>query len=132
MARWHPDQTGYRHSTHRVLVVDDEQPILEFLTSTLEDEGYEVLKAMSAREALQLIHSRRPKLVISDIMMPGGTGLDLYGWMQDLDQAPRLVFMSAVSRRSPLPDIPLVEKPFDIDDMLDVVSRELAATVTAG
>jgi len=60
-----------------LLVVDDEPDALDYLTVFLEAEGFDVVGASSGPEALQLIETRRPALIICDMMMPGMTGLDL-------------------------------------------------------
>lgn len=54
----------------RILVVDDERPLLEVLQAYLEREGFRVATAASAREALGLLPSFRPDLVILDRMLP--------------------------------------------------------------
>jgi signal transduction histidine kinase len=61
----------------RVLVVDDEQTVLEVLTEFLAGEGYEVTVARSGEEALRLLPQLRPDVILTDINMPGLTGLDV-------------------------------------------------------
>jgi adenylate cyclase len=96
------------------------------MQSLLEDEGYRVALAGTAREALRIAKSTSPDLIVSDISMPGGTGVELYGWLRREERAPRMIFMSAMSGKTPVPPVPFIEKPFDIDDLLETVSNELA------
>jgi two-component system OmpR family response regulator len=110
----------------RVLVVDDEPLILDVLSTMLEDEGFDVIRAENAYQGFEIAREAQPDLVISDVMMPGATGIDLYAWLQQLDPMPQVVFMSAVSRRSPAPQVPLLEKPFDIEEMLELVDIVMA------
>jgi DNA-binding response OmpR family regulator len=105
--------------------VDDEPYILDLVTTLLEDEGYDVLRAVDAREAYRLAQAEMPDLVLSDLSMPGDSGFDLYRWLTRSRPVPRMIFMSAVSR-PPVTSVPFLEKPFDIDDLLDAVSGELA------
>ncbi len=110
-----------------VLVVDDEAYIVEFLCLLLEEEGYRVLRASDGRQAWELALQARPDLVISDIMMPGMTGLQLLDRLRgstDLAATP-VILMSAVSRTPGSEGVLFVPKPFDIDQMLDLVSVEL-------
>ncbi len=65
----------------RILVVDDELSMREFLKILLEREGYEVDTAASGEEALARIEERWPALVLTDLNMPGMSGLEL---MRDL------------------------------------------------
>lgn len=60
----------------RVLVVEDESDLREFLVRTLDQE-FEVLSAPDGATALPLVHSARPDLVLTDVMMPGVSGTDL-------------------------------------------------------
>lgn len=60
-----------------VLVVDDEETLRFIISSVLEDEGYQVTTAASGEEAMRLLEANPYKLVISDIVMPGMSGIDL-------------------------------------------------------
>lgn len=62
-------------SKTRILVVDDELPIVEPLKYNLEREGYEVSVALDGREALQKCQTAAPDLVILDLMLPVMDGL---------------------------------------------------------
>ena len=59
----------------RILVVDDDPEIRDFVKKNLEKEGFEVEVAGSGREALELAGERPPALVLLDVMMPGMDGL---------------------------------------------------------
>jgi len=59
-----------------ILVVDDDEAIRTLLQEELEDEGYKILVATNAREALKIIEAEPLDLVILDIRMPGMDGLE--------------------------------------------------------
>ena len=61
----------------RILVVDDDPDVVEYLSSFLEDEGYEVAAAGDERRALAEVERSRPDAVLIDVMLPGRSGLDL-------------------------------------------------------
>ena len=61
----------------RILVVDDEQSVRNVLTQVLTEDGFEVTAAASGEEALKLLQKRAFALVITDIVMPGISGIDL-------------------------------------------------------
>ena len=61
----------------KILLVDDEVDILEFLKYNLEQEGFEVLVSGNGKDALEKIF-QKPDLVVLDIMMPGMDGFELY------------------------------------------------------
>jgi two-component system phosphate regulon response regulator PhoB len=60
-----------------VLVVEDEEDIRELVGYNLLKEGYQVTGVASAEEALSVVESRRPDLVLLDIMLPGADGLSV-------------------------------------------------------
>jgi CheY-like chemotaxis protein len=61
----------------RILVVDDDPDVVEYLSSFLEDEGYDVVVAGDERSALTEVERSSPDLVLIDVMLPGRSGLDL-------------------------------------------------------
>jgi len=60
----------------RILVVDDDEAIRTLLKEELADEGYEVITASNARDALKMVEQEPLDLVILDIRMPGMDGLE--------------------------------------------------------
>jgi two-component system alkaline phosphatase synthesis response regulator PhoP len=63
-------------SEYKILLVDDEQDILEFLTYNLKNEGFEIHTASNGSDALQLAAQIRPHLVLLDVMMPEMDGIE--------------------------------------------------------
>lgn len=61
----------------RVLVVDDEVTAVEFVSTQLEERGYQVLKAYGGRQAIDLALQEQPDLLILDLMMPEVNGFDV-------------------------------------------------------
>jgi CheY-like chemotaxis protein len=62
----------------RILVVDDEPDVVTFLTTLLEDNGYETASAGNGAEALRRIRERRPDLVTLDVTMPEQSGVKTF------------------------------------------------------
>ncbi len=63
--------------SHKVLIADDEPNILISLEFLMKREGHQVLLAHDGDEALALIRSERPALVLLDVMMPGRSGFEV-------------------------------------------------------
>lgn len=122
------------------MVVDDESSIIAYLTTLLEDNGYETFSAMDAEQALAVIGDQRPDLITLDIMMPKHSGIALY---RDLKLDPGLrgipvVFVTAFNRLSdvgpasfhrmikdegvPSPEA-YIEKPVVVVEFLETVAR---------
>ena len=61
---------------NRILLVDDEKDILEFLGYNLEKAGYEIFKSQNGRDAIELAIKIRPHLILLDVMMPEMDGIE--------------------------------------------------------
>ncbi len=107
-----------------VLVVDDEVHIVDFLTVLLEEEGCTVFRAFNGLQAWEVSEQCHPDLVISDVMMPGLTGVELARRIKAAHNgsAPRIVLMSAVKEIATMPGVEFLRKPFDIERILDFLS----------
>jgi two-component system alkaline phosphatase synthesis response regulator PhoP len=66
----------------KILVVDDEEDILELLRFNLSREGCQVFCASSGEEALRLVQSEIPDLIVLDLMLPGIDGLEVTRWLK--------------------------------------------------
>ena len=64
-------------STPRILIVDDEAPIVELVRTYLEQDGLEVIEAHDGPSGLQSIRDQAPDVVILDVMLPGLDGLEV-------------------------------------------------------
>ncbi len=62
-------------SDYKILLVDDEKDILEFLSYNLRNEGFNILTASNGREAVRLATETKPHLVLMDVMMPEMDGI---------------------------------------------------------
>jgi len=108
-----------------VLVVEDELSILKFVRMTLQRQGYAVVEATSAEDALLLAASReRPlHLLLTDFVMPNMNGRDLYEKVAALHPGMKVILMSGhsadVSRRSghSEEDAPFLQKPFSMKQL---------------
>jgi two-component system response regulator PilR (NtrC family) len=81
----------------RILVVDDELSMREFLSILLEREGYEVAVAASAQEALRIMESALFDLVLSDVNMPGLSGIDLLARIKENSPETAVLMLTAFS-----------------------------------
>ncbi len=79
----------------RVLVCDDEPQILRALRITLRDEGFEVIPATTAEEALDAAALRSPDAAILDLLLPDGDGIDITRRLREWSALP-IIVLSAV------------------------------------
>ena len=85
--------TGDRGTT--VLVVDDERSNVESLEKIFQREGMRVLSAYDAKHALEQVRSHRVHVVLTDLMMPGTTGLELLRAIKQVQPEVEVVLMTA-------------------------------------
>jgi response regulator RpfG family c-di-GMP phosphodiesterase len=75
-----------RNDEVRLLVVDDERSICDILSQYLRMKGYTVFVAKSAEDAIAILKKEQIDLVMSDIKMPGMSGVDLLKWIRDYNR----------------------------------------------
>ena len=122
----------------RLLIVDDEEPIREIMTSMLSPQGYEIVRAEHGEEALAILNSEgKFDLVISDIMMPRVDGIMLLQAIKK--QYPKLPVLIAspvcdkdvIKRTYELGACAYLMEPFERYQLLDAVSSALATSTPA-
>jgi DNA-binding response OmpR family regulator len=109
-----------------VLVVDDEPTVRDVVVRYLRREGFEALEAGDVESARELVASRSPSLVVLDLMLPGGDGLDLCRWIRGRSELPIIMLTARVDETDRIVGLELgaddyVTKPFS--------PRELTARV---
>lgn len=111
-----------------VLIVDDDSDSRETARMVLEDEGYDVDVASNGRVALDRLRSgSAPALILVDLMMPVMDGPSLLGELESSGQYAGIpvVVMTASSpdSRSSSLRYPVLRKPFDLDDLIRIVTE---------
>ena len=113
--------------SQHVLVVDDDAHIRSIVQQILQSEGYHVSTASNGQEALDRIGQEQPTMVLLDIQMPVLSGRDVVDRLRHDGIAVPVVVMTAAQRSSRLATELQTEghlgKPFDLDELLAVVSR---------
>src|SRR5277367_5068789 len=118
----------------RLLVVDDEKTILELLAGSLRFAGFEVMTAASGAEALRVVATSRPDLVLLDVMMPDGDGFEVVRRMRLSGPHVPVIFLSARDGvRERVAGLALggddyVTKPFSLDEVLERIRAVLRRT----
>ena len=114
-----------------VLVVDDQDSIRHFVSHALEDEGYQVRTSASVREAREALEARMPDIVLLDLKLPDGTGLDLLREIKRIQPEVVVILMTAFGELETAVEAMsggafwFVKKPFQNQELLALVERGL-------
>ena len=117
----------------RIMIVDDVSSIRQIVTKVFQDVGYQVTEAAKGEEALDLAKIKRVHLVITDVEMPGMSGLELIKALRELktyQTTPILILARDASdvnvkKAESLGASGFIEKPFTPERLLSVVNQVL-------
>ena len=112
----------------RVLVVDDEAAILRIIRTSLRVFGYDVVTSESGEEALKLVESEKPDIMLLDVLMPGKNGFETLKELRAKSDLPVIVFSARSSSRDEafrLGANDFVAKPFTPEEMVKRISAIL-------
>ena len=116
----------------RVLVVEDDEKLSYILQEMLESQGYETRVAKDVREGYLAYLILRPDLVITDIQMPGQSGLDLMKRIRSVnDPKVRTIYMSGdlsqfrfvLEEEKKRHQVGLLQKPFSRTELMRLLSE---------
>src|SRR5689334_11019637 len=115
----------------RILVVDDEVNARTALAELLRDEGFDVETAADAFKALGKVEAFAPHVVLTDLKMPGMTGIELVAKLRERDDCPAAIMMTAFGAVQTAVDAMRagasdhLTKPIDFEELLVVLDKVL-------
>jgi two-component system, NtrC family, response regulator AtoC len=114
-----------------VLVVDDQDSIRHFVSKALEEDGYQVQTTASVRESREVLERDAPDLVILDLKLPDGTGIELLREIKRAQSEVPVIVMTAFGELETAVEAMsagafwFVKKPFQNDELLALVGKAL-------
>jgi DNA-binding response OmpR family regulator len=115
----------------KLLLVDDEPLLLTFLSTVLQEEGYEVFVARDGKQAIQIANRVAVDLLITDLVMPETEGLGLIQYFRKCRPAMKMIAMSGAFDGQYLVPAELLgahavlRKPFEVRELVEMVTRLL-------
>jgi two-component system response regulator PilR (NtrC family) len=116
---------------NQILIVDDEQSMLDFLTLMLQKEGYDIITANDGAKAKEFIKKEKLDLIISDIKMPDIDGIELLKYIKEINPGATVILITAyASTKTAIQALKLgaydyISKPFDIDELKIIIEKAL-------
>lgn len=123
------DRTRDRGVNGPILVIDDDEDVVVLVEAVLSRDGHRVIGVTDAREGLAIAEASPPSLVLLDLMLPhmdGETFLDVLHARLRGATPPIVLVTASIERREVARRVGAaasLEKPFDPDDLRDVVAR---------
>ncbi|MBF0705220.1 MULTISPECIES: response regulator [Bacillales] len=117
----------------KILIVDDQYGIRILLNEIFQKEGYQTFQAANGVQALSIVKSEDPDLVILDMKIPGMDGLEILKRIKKMEARALVIIMTAygeldmIHEAMDLGAITHFAKPFDIDEIRAAVKKELAS-----
>ncbi|MDY6795800.1 MAG: response regulator [Actinomycetota bacterium] len=121
----------------RVLIVDDDATMVNLLSTILEIDGFETIKALSGEEALEMVFKEPPDLVLLDIMMPEMDGFEVLAKLRS-DQSTKRMPIIMLTARTDDKDIfegwrrgadEYITKPFDPSELVETIKMVLSRSL---
>lgn len=118
----------------RILIVDDEPDVLMLLGERLTKAGYDVVKAASGKEALELARSKSPQLIILDIAMPGMDGSEVANTLREdvVTKTIPIIFLTCLFTKQEektcghmLGQNFFIAKPYDVQELLVEIEKRV-------
>lgn len=117
----------------RILVVDDEERIVNFLTSKLKASGYEVLTASDGVKGLEQAQAQEPDLIVLDLLMPKMNGLEMLKELRSFSAVPVIILTAKGTDTDRIKGLQLgaddyLPKPFNPDELvarIEAIRRRL-------
>src|SRR6201982_2656189 len=116
---------------HRVLIIDDERPVLMTLEALLKRHGYQVDTAPTATQGLKVLKSKSPTLVLLDLRLPDADGLEMLDRIKsELPEVQVIILSAHDSLHNAIGSIKrgafhFVSKPYAPEELLSLVEKAL-------
>lgn len=108
---------------NKILVVEDEEKILEVVTSLMEKQGYEVYQAEKGMEALEIFNNNEISLIILDLMLPDISGEDICMKIREKSRVPIIMLTAKIDEVNLLRGLDIgaddyITKPFSLMELV--------------
>src|SRR5467141_398874 len=116
---------------HRVLIIDDERPVLMTLEALLKRHGYQVETALTATQGLKLLKSKSPTLVLLDLRLPDADGLEMLERIKsELPEVQVVILTAHDSLHNAIESIKrgayhFISKPYAPEELLSLMEKAL-------
>ena len=116
-----------------ILLVDDEPSVLKAICAGLKERGFNVQTVEGAEAAMRVIHKLKPSIVVSDLVMPGTNGFELFQEIKKESEFQSLpfVFLTGIDDYyakkfgKDLGSAAYITKPVDLDELVQIIKDKI-------
>lgn len=114
----------------KILVVDDERDVCDFVKNFFEERGFEVISASNGKEALSLLKTEGPMIIILDIRMPKMNGIDTLRHIKEKRSGDRVIMVTCVEDVDKMDEArelgadAYITKPLVLDELVKAVMNK--------
>jgi len=115
----------------KLLVVDDEQDICEFVKSFLQERGYQVLTALNGDDAITIAKNEKPELILLDIKMKGMDGIATLKHLKEMNKKQKVIMVTALNDQDRMDEAKklgvcdYITKPLMLDYLEQAIEKNL-------
>lgn len=119
----------------KILVVDDEHDICDFVKTFFSDRGYVVFNALNGEEALSIVKTEKPDIVLLDVKMPGMDGMATLKHIKDIDRDIVVIMVTALEDQDKMNEAyrlgaaDYITKPLVLDYLEGAVEKNIKPRV---
>jgi DNA-binding NtrC family response regulator len=116
---------------HKLLVVDDESDICDFVKNFFQERGYQVFTALNGEDALSVAKADKPDIVLLDIKMKGMDGIATLKHLKEIDKALKIIMVTALEDQDKMNEAcklgacEYITKPLILDHLEEAVEKRL-------
>ena len=116
----------------KLLVVDDEIDVCDFVKNFFEDRGFKVLYALNGTEAVSIVQREKPDLILLDIKMQGLDGIATLRQIKEIYSAAKVIMVTALEDQDKVEDaykygaIDYITKPLILENLEETVAKNLS------
>ena len=120
---------------YKILVVDDENDICDFVKTFFKDRGFSVFTALNAEDAIVITKKERPNIILLDIKMKGMDGLAALRHIRDMDKTIKVIMVTALEDQEKMREayrlgaVDYITKPLALDNLEETVGKNLKVAI---
>jgi DNA-binding NtrC family response regulator len=117
----------------KILIVEDDEKVLNFLTRLLSSKGYSTVKADRGSQAIHLASIARPDMVILDLSLPDCSGIEVLGQLKAMDEAIQVIILTGYGSQKTVRDamelgaFEFLTKPFEVGELCAVIQKAISS-----